>query len=123
VTSFAFRADGSIMAARARISSGGSSGDIQQFFSGFETTARTSYSMKNGEWQCTGANYTSCGPIQDRAITGFSRTSDYTSTSSSVYADGPDCGKSCIDPNHTDWGNRCRACGATGNMHWRKIYR
>ncbi len=114
ITSFAFRADGSVLAARARISGGGG-GEFNQFFSDYTKTANT-YSMKNGEWQCKTANYTGCGFVKDRAVTGFTRT---TTSSTSTLDNGPDCGTTCTDLNHPEWGNRCRAClGAPQTMTW-----
>lgn len=122
ITSFAFRADGSLLDARARISSGGSSGEVQQFFSDFSNTG-TTYSFKNGEWTCN-ADYSSCRPIQDRAMTGFTRTTDFTTTSSSTFGDATDCGSTITYPSHPEWGNQARAClGTATTMTWRQLVR
>lgn len=121
VTSFAFRADGSLLDVRTRIAGG--STELYQFYSG-STVSSSTYSFYNGEWKCE-ASYTNCGPIQDRQVTGFTRTaSPAAAVSTSTYTDGPDCGKSCIDPNHTDWGNRCRTClGSSQTMSWKQLVR
>ncbi len=124
ITSFAFRADGSVLDARSRIAAGGGSSDLYQFFTDY-TKTRTSYSFKNGEWNCDAA-YTNCHGLQDRSLSGFTRTAvgDFTSTSTSAYESGPDCGKSITDPSHPEWGNRVRAClSSAQTMTWRQLPR
>ncbi len=122
ITSFAFKSDGTLLDARTRTNSSGASGDLQQFSSDFSKSGAT-FSFKNGEWTCD-ADYTNCRPIQDRTVTGFARTSDFTSASSSTLGDGPDCGLTITDPNHPEWGNRARAClGTTPTLYWRQLVR
>jgi len=122
IVSFAFNADGSMFGARARIGSSGGSNPLYQMFSDYSLSS-SSYSFKNGNWQCN-SDYSDCGPIQDRSITGFTRTTNYTSTSSATYADGPDCGQTIYFPGHTDWGNQCRSCaGTSSTLTWRQLVR
>jgi hypothetical protein len=122
IVSFAFNADGSLFGARARIGSSGGSNPLYQMFSDYSMSSST-YSFKNGEWQCN-SDYSDCGPIQDRSITGFTRTTDYTSTSSATYTDGPDCGQTIYFPGHSEWGNQCRSClGSSSTLTWRQLVR
>lgn len=122
IVSFAFNADGSMFGARARIGSSGGSNPLYQMFSDYSLSSST-YSFKNGEWQCN-SDYSDCGPIQDRSITGFTRTTDFSSTSSSTYTDGPDCGQTIYFPGHSEWGNQCRSClGSSSTLTWRQLVR
>lgn len=121
ITSFAFKSDGSILDMRSRIASNGG-GDLYQFYSAF-TLSSNAYGFKNGEWYCD-ASYQNCRDLQDRAITGFTRTTDFTSYSTATYGDGPDCGTTLLDPNHPEWGNRTRSClGTTSSIYWRQLVR
>lgn len=124
ITSFAFKADGTMLDARTRIGAGGSSGTLYQMTSGF-TFSDPNYTFYDGEWQCD-AGYTNCGPIQDRQVVNFARTADMTSVVTATNQDGPDCGKTGTFPGHPEWGNRYRAClgtGVTENLYFRQVPR
>jgi hypothetical protein len=112
ITTFAFKADGSILDARTRIGANGSSGTLYQMSSGFTFTA-PNYTFMNGEWMCD-TGYTNCGPIQDRQITNFQRTANMTTVVNATIQDGPDCGKTGTFPGHPEWGNRYRDCLGSG---------
>lgn len=122
ITSFAFKSDGTLLDGRTRTNSSGSSSDLQQFYSDFGVSGST-FSFKNGEWTCN-SDYSSCRPIQDRSITGFTRTSDFTSTSSSTIDNASDCGTTITFPEHPEWGNQARAClSSSAPLYWRQLVR
>lgn len=122
VTTMAFKADGSLLDARTRIGSSGSSTPLQQFFTG-AVLASGKHSFYNGEWYCD-AGYANCRVLKDRQVTDFARTTDLVSVATATYANGPDCGQTLLDPNHPEWGNRVRAClGASQSLFFRKVPR
>lgn len=120
IATVAFNDDGSPFSMRGRIL-GNSSVDLEQMFNGFTAEAGSTYSVYNGEWMCDDG-YVNCRQVQDRKITGFSSTSDYTTVASGTLADGPDCGKTGYFPGHTEWGNRYRSClGTTSTVYFKKV--
>ncbi len=120
VATVVFNSDDSPYAMRGRLISGNSI-DLNQMFNGFTKETDNTYTIYNGEWICD-AGYTNCRQIQDRKITGFNRTADYTSVLTTTLEDGPDCGKTGYFPGHEDWGNRYKACMNTpASLYFKKV--
>lgn len=120
IATVAFNSDNSLYAMRGRITS--SSVGLYQMFNGFNLETDNTYTIYNGEWQCD-AGYVNCHQIQDRKLTGFSATSDYTTVRTVTLDNGPDCGKTGYFPGHeSDWGNRYRAClGSPTSIYFKKV--
>ncbi len=103
VTTFAFREDGSVLAARARnFDADGVA--LNQYFSGFLQDDEGRYRFHNGEFYWSDdepGRY-----VQDRAITGFERGDIGAAPVQSAIEDGPDCGQAMM----TEHGNASRDC-------------
>jgi hypothetical protein len=116
VVTTVFLEDGTLYAMRARV---GGIGELYQYFSvaGHDGAAYTFY---NGEFMCGGQE--GCRYLHDRQLVGFSPTSDLATVRAVTLQDGPDCGKTCIDGSHPEWGNRCRPClGQPETLYWKKV--
>ncbi len=119
VTTFAFREDGSVLAARAR-NFDADGVELNQFFSGFSQDEGGRYRFHNGEFYWSDdepGRY-----VQDRVITGFERAGIGSPPAHSAIEDGPDCGQAMM----TEHGNASRACmgqGAAQPLWWTRVPR
>jgi hypothetical protein len=122
VTTFAFKPDGTLLDARARVSAQGMGAPLQQFFTPVSFDG-TLFAFDNGEWICD-AGFVNCRAIRDRSVTEFERGA-LGDTITAKIGDGPDCGKSGEFPGHPEWGNRYRTCtnSAPASLYFRRVPR
>lgn len=93
ITTIAFDANGEVIAARSRNLTHKDGTTLNQGWSGFKKTG-SAYEMMSGEHYAGSiGDYSDARWLQDRKITGFERSADFTSRQTINVTNGPDCGK------------------------------